>query len=205
MFRIILASESPRRKEIMNQMGIPYITMPANVTEEVKGDTPPSIVEALANLKSGEVGHRLKDERGDFIVIAADTMVFHHGQALGKPKDRDEAIKMITALSGDFHEVFTGVSIIIKTNSDNNYNIEDEAISFSVGTQVLVQNMTMEQIEEYVDTGEPFDKAGGYGIQGRFGIYISEIRGDYYNVVGFPIAKIYEILLSRNIDIKKLI
>lgn len=205
MFRIILASESPRRKEIMNQMGIPYITMPANVTEEVKGDTPPSIVEAQANLKSGEVGHRLKDERGDFIVIAADTMVFHHGQALGKPKDRDEAIKMITALSGDFHEVFTGVSIIIKTNSDNNYNIEDEAISFSVGTQVLVQNMTMEQIEEYVDTGEPFDKAGGYGIQGRFGIYISEIRGDYYNVVGFPIAKIYEILLSRNIDIKKLI
>lgn len=205
MFRIILASESPRRKEIMNQMGIPYITMPANVTEEVKGDTPPSIVEALANLKSGDVGHRLKDERGDFIVIAADTMVFHHGQALGKPKDRDEAIKMITALSGDFHEVFTGVSIIIKTNSDNNYNIEDEAISFSVGTQVLVQNMTMEQIEEYVDTGEPFDKAGGYGIQGRFGIYISEIRGDYYNVVGFPIAKIYEILLSRNIDIKKLI
>jgi septum formation protein len=205
MFRIILASESPRRKEIMNQMGIQYITMPANVTEEVKGDTPPSIVEALANLKSGEVGQRLKDERGDFIVIAADTMVFHHGQALGKPKDRDEAIKMIKALSGDFHEVFTGVSIIIKTNSDNNYNIEDEAISFSVGTQVLVQNMTMEQIEEYVDTGEPFDKAGGYGIQGRFGIYISEIRGDYYNVVGFPIAKIYEMLLSRNIDIKKLI
>lgn len=205
MYRIILASLSPRRKEIMNQMGISYETMPSHVKEEVGANSPSKIVEALAELKAKDISESLKDEQENLIVIGADTMVFHNGQALGKPKDRRDAVEMLRSLSDDVHEVYTGVCIRIKRNNQKLYhNIPDEKIVFSVSTEVVVQPLTGDQIEDYVDTGEPFDKAGAYAIQGGFGIYIKEIHGDYYNVVGFPISKIYEKLLARGINIKKL-
>jgi septum formation protein len=205
MYRIILASESPRRKEIMEQMDIPYEIMPAHVKEEAEDNSPAGMVEALASLKAKDVADRIKCEMEDIIVIGADTMVFHRGNALGKPKDRADAIRMLKSLSNDTHEVYTGVCIIIRRSSsqDHSNNKVDDEITFSVSTQVVVQSLTSEQIEDYVDTGEPLDKAGAYAIQGGFGIFIKEIHGDYYNVVGFPIAKIYEKLLAHGINIKK--
>lgn len=224
MYRIILASESPRRKEILDQMGIQYETIPSHVEEVITETYPSDIVEALALLKAKDVAEKLNTEKlkinqlekkqfmdsglknkqlehEQLIIIGADTMVFHHGEALGKPKDRKDAIRMLMSLSDDSHEVKTGVCIIIRSNTDNT---DDKIISFNVNTDVVVQALTMEQIEDYVNSGEPMDKAGAYAIQGGFGIYIKEIHGDYYNVVGFPIAKIYEELLSHGINIKKL-
>ena len=207
MYRIILASESPRRKEIMDQMGIAYETMPANVAEEASGDGPSDMVKALAKLKARNVNiqtKKLQSGEEGLIVIGADTVVYHNGKILGKPKDREDAVKMLEALSGDIHEVYTGVCIIISRNKqEHGDNVKDEEIVFSVSTKVAVNPLTREQIEDYVDTKEPFDKAGAYAIQGGFGIYIKEIHGDCYNVVGFPIARIYEELLAHGINIKK--
>jgi septum formation protein len=138
-------------------------------------------------------------EYKEVIIIGADTMVFYQEHALGKPKDEADALRMLQLLSDDVHEVNTGVSII-KKDKDG----KEERISFAVSTKVYVQPMTTEQIMDYIATGEPMDKAGAYAIQGKFGIYIKEIVGDYYNVVGFPISKIYDTLLRRGIDIKKL-
>lgn len=204
MYRIILASESPRRKEIMNQMGIQYETMVANIIEEVLGDSPSDIVKSLASQKARDVSDRILSNQEDLVIIGADTLVFHKGKALGKPKDREDAIEMLEALSDDTHEVYTGVCIIIRKNSPDHSNTEVQEIAFSVSTKVVVYPLTKEQIVDYVDTKEPLDKAGAYAIQGGFGIYIKEIHGDYYNVVGFPIAKIYRKLMERGINIKKI-
>ncbi len=198
MYRIILASESPRRKEIMETMGIPFETVPANVEEIVEETKPEEMVKALAGKKVRAVAEALGNDTGDLILIGADTMVFYDGHALGKPKDKEDAVRMLTMLSDAVHEVFTGVYIIIRKNSS------DRSLSSAVGTKVTVQKLTIEQIEDYIATGEPMDKAGAYAIQGKFGIHIREIAGDYYNVVGFPIARIYEKLLEEGINIKKL-
>lgn len=199
MYRIILASESPRRKEIMKQMGIPYEVIAANVKEEVKETEPAKMVQALAGLKAGNVAGRLPDQEEEVIIIGADTMVIHRGKALGKPKNEEEAVQMIGRLSDDTHEVYTGVCMIIRKKDH-----EEDIISFAVSTKVVVLPLSEEEIRNYVSTGEPMDKAGAYAIQGGFGIYIKEIEGDYYNVVGFPISKIYEKLLAYGINIKKI-
>lgn len=202
MYQIILASESPRRKEIMETMGIPYQVIPAQVKEETLETVPEKMVQALAVLKSRAVAEKAMEQLGnatDRIIIGADTMVFYKEHALGKPKDKLDAERMLRLLSDDEHEVYTGVSIII-----TNKNGETSEFSFAVCTKVLVRPLSTEQIMDYIATGEPMDKAGSYAIQGKFGIYIKEIKGDYYNIVGFPIAKIYDALLERGIDLKKI-
>lgn len=204
MYRLILASESPRRKEIMEQMGINFETIPSHMKEDITREDPSELVKTLASLKAGEVAARLKYERDNLIIIGADTVVYHNGHILGKPRDRDDAVRMLKEISGDVHNVYTGVSIIIRRTEPDKSNGRDENIVFSVKTQVAVKQLTMDEIEDYVDSGEPYDKAGAYAIQGRFGIYIKELHGDYYNVVGFPIARIYEELLDKGINIKKI-
>lgn len=204
MYRLILASESPRRKEIMEQMGINFETIPSYMKEDITREDPSELVKTLASLKAGEVAARLKYERDNLIIIGADTVVYHNGHILGKPRDRDDAVRMLKEISGDVHNVYTGVSIIIRRTEPDKSNGRDENIVFSVKTQVAVKQLTMDEIEDYVDSGEPYDKAGAYAIQGRFGIYIKELHGDYYNVVGFPIARIYEELLDKGINIKKI-
>jgi septum formation protein len=201
MYQIILASESPRRKEIMETMGIPYKVMAGNVVEVVEESVPEEMVQALARLKTRAISDRLSQQplENEVIIIGADTMVFYQEHALGKPKDEADALRMLQMLSDDVHEVNTGVNILIKDKEG-----KEESISFAVRTKVVVQPMSTEQILDYIASGEPMDKAGAYAIQGKFGIYIKEIVGDYYNVVGFPIAKIYDTLLRRGIDIKKL-
>lgn len=198
MYRIILASESPRRKEIMRIMGIPFETVPANIVEIAEETEPAGMVKALASIKAKAVADTLSMESGDLIIIGADTMVFFDGHALGKPRDREDAARMLTLLSDAVHEVYTGVTIILRREGC------DRSISFAVCTEVTVQPLTREQIDDYIATGEPMDKAGAYAIQGQFGIHIKKITGDYYNVVGFPIARIYEVLLAEGINIKKL-
>lgn len=202
MYQIILASGSPRRKEIMEIMGIPYKVVTKDVDEVAKETEPAEMVKALAALKTNEVAALTATTTGELknlIIIGADTMVFYMEHALGKPKNEADAARMLAMLSDDVHEVYTGVSILIY-NDEGKKNV----ISFAVGTKVTVQPLTREQIMDYIATGEPMDKAGAYAIQGQFGIYIKEIAGDYYNVVGFPIAQIYQALLDQGIDIKKL-
>lgn len=202
MYKVILASGSPRRKEIMDIMGIKYEVISSDVKEEVHETEPAAMVKALAILKSNAVAdiiYKEKQKDQEYIIIGADTMVFYEENALGKPKDVEDAVRMISMLSGNTHEVYTGVGIVIL-----HYDGTREELSTAVSTKVSVQDMTMAQIREYVATGEPMDKAGAYAIQGQFGIYIKEIQGDYYNVVGFPIAKIYSMLLKKGIDLKKL-
>ncbi|NLY49355.1 MAG: septum formation protein Maf [Clostridiales bacterium] len=204
MYRIILASESPRRIEIMKQMGIPCDVMPARVEEVTAENGPEGTVKSLSRLKARWVADNIKAD-DDLIIIGADTIVHHNGRILGKPRNRNEAIEMIMGLSGSTHEVYTGVCIIIRRiGNETGDGIREEEISFSVCTRVDVNPLTREQAEDYADTKEPYDKAGAYAIQGGFGIYIKEIHGDYYNVVGFPIARIYEELLARGINIKKI-
>lgn len=202
MYQIILASGSPRRKEIMEVMGIPYKVITGDV-EEVTTETEPSaMVQELAELKTNEVAGMVAagtDSNRDTIIIGADTMVFYHDHALGKPKSEPDAARMLDMLSDDVHEVYTGVSILIY-----NHEGKKEKLSFAVCTKVSVMPLTSEQISDYISTGEPMDKAGAYAIQGMFGIYIKEIIGDYYNVVGFPIAQIYQALLKKGIDIKNI-
>ncbi len=208
MYHIILASGSPRRKEIMDTMDIPYRVIVTEVKEETGETVPSKMVQALARLKSNAVLPQVKKlaeeagqpgEQPEFIIISADTMVFYEEHVLGKPRDEQDAARMLQLLSDDTHEVYTGVSILIlKVDGIT------EEWSFDVCTKVIVCSLSEKQIKEYIATGEPMDKAGAYAIQGKFGIYIREIIGDYYNVVGFPIAKIYDALLEHGIDIKNL-
>ena len=202
MYQIILASESPRRKEIMETMGIPYQVMASNVKEEVEELIPDQMVQALAKLKTDTIKDQVRKKSEvdkNIILIGADTMVFYEEQALGKPKDREDAARMLRMLSDQVHEVCTGVSIVIMTQDGS-----DKSISFAVRTKVKVNPLTEKQIQDYIATGEPMDKAGAYAIQGKFGIFIKEIEGDYYNIVGFPIAEIYAVMLRHGIDLKDL-
>ncbi len=202
MYQVILASESPRRKEIMGLFDIPFEVITANVEEVVTEKVPSEMVQAIAKLKTEAVliSDRLQREgQKEIIMIGADTMVFCDGMALGKPKNEEDAVRMLLMLSDNTHEVYTGVSIIIRDKAGML-----ERISFAVATKVVVLPLTMEQIKDYIATGEPMDKAGAYAIQGKFGVFIKEIIGDYYNVVGFPASRIYETLLQKGIDLKKI-
>jgi septum formation protein len=201
MYQLILASASPRRKEILEAMGISYRVVTSKA-EEVTGETVPArMVQDLAGLKAREVAKEVKKagDKRESIILGADTMVFYREHALGKPKDIEDAVRMLELLSGDVHEVYTGVSIVIIDKEGR-----EEVLSFAVSTKVAFYPLTKAQIMDYIATGEPMDKAGAYAIQGSFGIYIKEITGDYYNVVGLPIAKINQMLLDKGIDIKKL-
>ena len=148
------------------------------------------MVEELSLQKAREVAERIlsgSEEIRDFsVVIGADTVVAANHRILGKPADRDDARRMITELQGNVHQVYTGVTLIVK---DPDRGLR--AATFHECTDVDVCGMTMEEIEDYISTREPYDKAGAYGIQGSFGIYIRAIRGCYYNVVGLPISRLY--------------
>lgn len=200
--QIILASESPRRKEILDTMGISYIVLTESVEEITRETQPEQKVQALAKLKSEAVRNKLTRQQSyhnEYIIIGADTMVFYKEHALGKPKSKEDAARMLRMLSGQVHQVITGVSILI-----HHQDGQEESISLAVATKVIVRTLSEQQISEYIETGEPMDKAGAYAIQGKFGIHVQEIIGDYYNIVGFPIARIYEALLQKGIDIKNL-
>lgn len=179
MRRIILASASPRRKELMERAGYEFEVIPAEGEEQVEEGHPAATVEALSRQKAEEVRGRIGAD-ADTIVIGADTVVSIDGEILGKPGDAAKAEEMLARLSGRTHEVYTGVTILGRTSK-----------TFSVCTTVTFYEMTKDEIHAYAASGDPLDKAGAYGIQGPGGIYIKEITGDYNNVVGLPIARLY--------------
>ncbi len=190
MKEFVLASASPRRKELLNQIGIKFRTCTSKKEEEILRNMPEDIVKDLSYTKARDVY-----ERGnrDAVVIGADTIVVADEKVLGKPKDEEEAFEMIKMLQGDVHQVYTGVSLIWQQN--NNTHVS----SFVAMTEVELYYMSDEEIRKYIATSEPYDKAGGYAIQGYFARYVKQIKGDYNNVVGLPIGKLYQVMNSLNL------
>lgn len=185
--RIILASASPRRREIMAQAGLEFEIMVSSKEEIYTGTSPEAIVKELALLKAEDIAEQV--EQKSVTIIGADTVVAHDGRILGKPKDDADAFAMIEGIQGESHQVFTGVAII-SYDADGRKTVVNDA----VGTKVYVHAMNKDEILSYLATGEHKDKAGSYAIQGRFAPYIEKIEGDYYNVVGLPISYIYQVL-----------
>lgn len=205
MGQIILASASPRRKELLEQIGLQFDICPAKGEEVITKTIPYEVVQELASQKAKEVAGMVKAYEAsheelvtpqDIMVIGADTIVAYENQILGKPKDEEDAFRMLSMLSGNTHAVYTGVSIVLLGASG-----KAGELTFYEKTDVVMRGMSEEEIRRYIATGEPMDKAGAYGIQGKCAIYIDKIVGDYNNVVGLPIAAIYRELKKLGIDI----
>ncbi len=182
MSRLILASASPRRRELLRQVGLEFEIMESNCKEEMGSLSPKETVVGLSAQKAENVWGRLS-HREDAVVIGADTVVAFKDRILGKPEDRETACAMLRMLAGNTHLVYTGVTLCYGKESCKSH-------SFYEMTRVSVYPMSEEEILDYVDSGEPMDKAGAYGIQGRFAAYIKGIQGDYNNVVGLPIGRL---------------
>ena len=198
---IILASASPRRKEILEQMGLEFTVMTADTGEFTDRTDPGEMVMALSAMKADAVLCRaekehLLDRDGENLIIAADTLVFADGKVLGKPGNRQEAYDMLDLLQGRSHEVRTGVTLVYITCEQADPGSEKtkrkiSRYSFYEETGVCFNPMSASEIDALIDTGEPMDKAGAYGIQGRSAKFIKGIKGDYYNVMGLPMAALY--------------
>ena len=191
--KIILASASPRRRELLTQIGLEFEVVVSEAEEKITSTEPAKVVEELSAQKAEAVWNGLQSQTdtpdavpGDKIVIGADTVVACEGWILGKPKNTEAAVAMLQMLQGRAHEVYTGVTILYEENG------EKKALTFHEKTTVHFYPMTETQIREYVATGDPMDKAGSYGIQGICARYIRGIEGDYNNVVGLPAGRVYQ-------------
>lgn len=201
MSQIILASGSPRRKELLEQMGLTFEVCPAKGEEVITATVPSDVVEELSRQKAEEVAGGIlswmaRHSMQDILVIGSDTVVAFEGKILGKPKDEADAKRMLSMLSGKTHSVFTGVTFVFidQSGKTGEYTFYDK-------TDVTMYDMSEKEIEHYIATKEPMDKAGAYGIQGKGAIYIKGIVGDFYNVMGLPIGKLYQELLKLGINI----
>lgn len=193
MADIVLASASPRRMQLLEQIGIKFRIKPCSINENIviNNENPVEAVKKLAYLKAKKVS---ESEKPELIVIGADTMVVHEGKVLGKPADKDDAFKILKKLSSKEHLVYTGYCIMRRSDK--------KVISGYEETKVKFRGITDEEIIAYIETGEPMDKAGAYGIQNKGSIFVERIEGDYFNVVGLPIMRISYILkFEFNIDI----
>ena len=186
---VILASQSPRRRQLLEQMGFTNFKVCPAKGEETAGPglTPAQLVEALSRQKAAEVAAGAAE---DDLVIAADTVVSIGGRVLGKPHSTQQAAQMLADLSGREHTVYTGVTV----------RRGDQMLTRHEATQVRFRPLTEEEIAAYVATGEPMDKAGAYGIQGRGALLVRGIDGDYFNVVGLPVCLLGQMLLRFGVD-----
>mgnify|MGYP000277956165 FL=1 len=191
MRKIILASASPRRRELLEQGGIPFTVIPSQAEEKITTEQPGQVVEELSYLKCSDIYEK---SLGDVLVIGADTVVASEGKILGKPSSQKDAVKMLQSLQGREHEVYTGVTIMAREGNENRKK------TFHEKTKVVFYPMSDEEIRSYVNTGEPMDKAGAYGIQGKSAVFIKKISGDYNNVVGLPLARLYQELKNMGIE-----
>lgn len=191
--KIILASASPRRQELLKLIFNNFIIQTSSCEENAVFTTPSQYVMDLAMQKALDVAKTLSDNQSDSLVIGADTIVFHENTVLGKPKDTDNAYQMITSLSGKTHSVYTGICLV------SNISGKQSIHTVYAHTKVQVASLSEEEITEYISTSEPYDKAGGYAIQGLFGKHILGIEGDYFNVVGLPVHLLYEKLKTLNL------
>ncbi|HXL79821.1 MAG TPA: Maf family protein [Pyrinomonadaceae bacterium] len=184
--KLILASRSPRRAEILRAAGWPFAAVAADIDESVReGEDAVSYVKRLALTKAETVARRIKDG----LVLGADTTVLVEGEMLGQPRDDDDARCMLKLLSGKWHEVLTGVALL-RADENTQPLVDHET------TRVRFAQMSDEEIDWYVSTGEARGKAGAYGIQGSAALFVAEIAGDYFNIVGLPVRLVYE-LVSR--------
>lgn len=210
--RLVLASASPRRRELLSQIGLEFTVMPSTKEENAKTTEAGALVQELSRQKAVDIWEQLSGGQGqnpdadqeqiseetqepnlngkrqpELLVIGADTVVCCEGKILGKPHSREAAAEMLTALQGRSHEVYTGVTLYSQS----------ETVTFFECTQVEFYPMTEVEISEYIDSKEPMDKAGAYGIQGLGARFVKGIRGDYNNVVGLPVGHLYQELKSR--------
>lgn len=210
--RLVLASASPRRRELLSQIGLEFTVMPSTKEENAKTTEAGALVQELSRQKAVDIWEQLSGGQGqnpdadqeqisektqepnlngkrqpELLVIGADTVVCCEGKILGKPHSREAAAEMLTALQGRSHEVYTGVTLYSQS----------EAVTFFECTQVEFYPMTEAEISEYIDSKEPMDKAGAYGIQGLGARFVKGIRGDYNNVVGLPVGRLYQELKSH--------
>ena len=190
---LILASASPRRQELLRNAGIPFIVEPTDIPEvPTPGEKAKNFVERLASEKARVIAQHYPED----FVLGADTTVLVGDEILNKPADNAEAARMLGMLSGRTHEVITGVCLIAPEDlrlRTENRKLRAEAVC-SERTSVTFEKLSDKEIEFYVNTGEPMDKAGAYGIQGIASRWISRIEGDYFNVVGLPVALVYRTL-----------
>ena len=210
--RLVLASASPRRRELLSQIGLEFTVMPSTKEENAKTTEAGALVQGLSRQKAVDIWEQLSGDQGqnpdtdqeqiseetqepnlngkrqpELLVIGADTVVCCEGKILGKPHSREAAAEMLTALQGRSHEVYTGVTLYSQS----------EAVTFFECTQVEFYPMTEAEISDYIDSKEPMDKAGAYGIQGLGARFVKGIRGDYNNVVGLPVGRLYQELKSH--------
>ena len=210
--RLVLASASPRRRELLSQIGLEFTVIPSTKEENAKTTEAGALVQELSRQKAVDIWEQLSGGQGqnpdadqeqiaeetqepnlngkrqpELLVIGADTVVCCEGKILGKPHSREAAAEMLTALQGRSHEVYTGVTLYSQS----------ETVTFFECTQVEFYPMTEVEISEYIDSKEPMDKAGAYGIQGLGARFVKDIRGDYNNVVGLPVGRLYQELKSH--------
>ena len=210
--RLVLASASPRRRELLSQIGLEFTVMPSTKEENAKTTEAGALVQELSRQKAVDIWEQLSGGQGqnpdadqeqiseetqepnlngkrqpELLVIGADTVVCCEGKILGKPHSREAAAEMLTALQGRSHEVYTGVTLYSQR----------ETVTFFECTQVEFYPMTEAEISDYIDSKEPMDKAGAYGIQGLGARFVKDIRGDYNNVVGLPVGRLYQELKSH--------
>ena len=196
--KIILASKSPRRKELLSRIGIEFECMVSEKEEKITSSRPDAVVEELSCQKAEEVFENIKSKDGcidePMVIIGADTVVACDGDIMGKPKDEKDAKRMLGLLSGRSHMVWTGVTIFYVNIDENGKPQKSNVIkdTFSCGTRVYMYGISDKEAEEYIKTGEPLDKAGAYGIQGIATKFIEKIEGDYNNVVGLPVSTLYQ-------------
>lgn len=183
--KIVLASASPRRLELLRQIGIEPEVIVSHVEEVVTSSVPGEVVMELSRQKAEDVA---KDQEAGTLVIGSDTVVTLDGMILGKPKSHEEAEAMIRSIQGRAHQVYTGVCMVLKGKAGE----EDEICNFFDETDVEVYPMTDEEICKYAQSDEPMDKAGAYAVQGFFGRYIKGLKGSYANVMGLPISMVYQ-------------
>lgn len=189
MMRIILASASPRRKELLAKLFPQFEVFPAKGEERCTKSGPGEAAMELSGGKAGEIEQEIAaGSLGDCLIIGADTVVALEGRILGKPAGPEDAIAALRMLSGNAHQVYTGITLILYKGGIR------KCIQFAECTDVKFYKMLPWEIEAYVQTGEPADKAGSYGIQGIGGRFVEKIHGDYNNVVGLPVAKLYQVL-----------
>lgn len=180
--RIILASNSPRRREILSQIGIQYEVIPSKFEENALNMSPENMVMYFAEEKAMDVAKKVKEEA---FVIGADTIVYQNG-IMGKPKDNEDAARMLKNLSGVFHAVITGISVVHTPSLNKITDYERTLVKF--------KNISDDEIQAYIKSGEPMDKAGAYAIQGIGSLLVEKIEGCYFNVVGLPVYRLSKIL-----------
>lgn len=189
---LILASASPRRKELLEKIGLPFTVQPAMGEERITQKSPAAVVMELSRQKAEEIAAAQTE---DCIIIGADTVVARGEKTMGKPKDAADAKQMLRSIADDCHQVYTGVTLI-RTGA------HPQSVTFQEKTDVCLYPISDAELDAYIASGDPMDKAGAYGIQGDFAIYVKRIAGDYYNVVGLPIGRVYQ-ELKRMLFVKK--